>query len=152
MTILHSYAIDTIDDINDIERSTYNNTTRILLIEDSKSDVFLVKRMLRNVSKDDELEITDVPRMVDALELLDDAEFDVVLLDLSLLDIDGVAAVTALHAVTPNTPIIVYSGTQDPKLREGAMMCGAKHFLMKGKESAFSLKFMIQQACVCEAI
>ncbi len=125
--------------------------TRILLIEDSRTDVFLVKRMLCGISRNETFEITDVPRMADALEMLDKTPFDVVLLDLNLLDIDGIACVSALHAEIPNTPIIVYSGTQDPKLREGALMCGAKHYLVKGRESAFSLKFMIQQALSFEA-
>ena len=120
----------------------------ILLVEDSRSDVILVNRMLRNVSRDDAFRITDVPRLIDALELLDRSMFDIVLLDLNLLDIEGVAGVSALHAEIPNVPIIVYSGTNNHALKEQSIMCGARHFLVKGRESAFSLKFMIEQTLV----
>lgn len=147
MVPFRSYAIDT--DVL-VDRSN-EDKTHILLIEDSHSDVFLVKRMLHNVSRGEEFEITDVPRMAEALELLDKSSFDIVLLDLHLLDIEGLAAVSALHAEIPNTPIIVYSGTHDPKLREGALMCGARHYLVKGRESAFSLRFMIQQTLSYQA-
>ncbi len=118
-------------------------TIRVLLIEDSRSDVFLVSRMLRDASGED-FEITDTPRLANALEILDANKFDVILLDLNLLDMDGVASVAALHAET-TTPIIVYSGTHDEQLRQEALMCGAVHYLVKGRESAFSLRFMLQQ-------
>lgn len=121
-------------------------TVRVLLIEDNRSDVFLVSRMLRDASRENNFHITDVPRLSDALDRLDTESFDIVLLDLTLLDIDGTASVAALHAQRPATPIIVYSGAYDPQMRQAALMCGAKHYLVKGRESAFSLRFMIQQA------
>ena len=120
--------------------------TRILLIEDNKSDVFLLKKMLIDVSGHNHFEFTDVARMTDAFKLLDHEPFDLILLDLNLLDIDGTASVAALHAEVPHIPIIVYSGTDDPKLKTEALICGAKHYLVKGRESPFSLKFMIQEA------
>lgn len=119
---------------------------RVLLIEDNRSDVFLVSRMLRDASREDRFDILDVPRLSAALDMLDNQVFDIILLDLNLLDMDGVASVAALHAEVPATPIIVYSGVYDPRMRQDALMCGAKHYLVKGRESAFSFRFMIQQA------
>lgn len=121
------------------------NDKNILLVEDSKSDVMLLRRMLKEVCYDEQMEIMDVPRLVDALDLLDYTNFDLVVLDLSLLDMDGVATVAALHAASPNTPIMVYSGNKDPRMREEALMCGAKHYLIKGRESPFALKLMINE-------
>ena len=144
MQPIHSYA--TLD--GDYHYQPDIQPTSILLIEDNRSDVVLVTRMLRDVSHGEMFHITDVPRLADALELLDKNSFDVVLLDLNLLDIDGVAGVSALHAEIPNIPIIVYSGSKEHALREQALMCGAKHFLVKGRESAFSLKFMIEQSLI----
>lgn len=118
----------------------------ILIIEDNKSDVLLIKRMLRDVDLRERFDFVDVPRMFDALELLDNNRFDLIILDLSLLDIDGSASVAALHAQAPNVPIIVHTGTQGLKSREEAIMCGAKHYLIKGRESPYSFKFMVQKA------
>ncbi len=119
---------------------------KILLVEDSKSDVFLLKRMLDGVSMKYFYEIIDVPRLVDAFYKIDQEVFDLVMLDLNLLDIDGVASIAALRAQVPNIPIVVYSGTDDAKTKEKSMMCGATHYLVKGKESAFGLKYMIEKA------
>ncbi len=119
---------------------------KILLIEDSKSDVFLFRRMLDDVSMKYFYEIEDVPRLVDAFYRIDQEKFDLIMLDLNLLDIDGVASIAALRAQVPDIPIVVYSGTEDTKIREKSLMCGATHYLVKGKESAFGLKYMIEKA------
>lgn len=121
-------------------------TKHILLIEDNKSDVALIKRMLRDSFSGYELEFYDVSRMSDALQMLDSNSFDLAILDLSLIDIEGTAAVSAFHSQAPNIPIVVHTGSQCPNLRQEAMMCGAKHCMIKGRESPFSFKFMIEQA------
>lgn len=121
---------------------------KILLVEDCKSDVFLVERMLEDVSVGCFYDITDVPRLVDAFYKIDKEQFNLVLLDLNLLDIDGVASVAALRAQAPRIPIVVYSGTDDAKMKEKALMCGASHYLVKGRESGFGLKHMIERAIV----
>lgn len=118
----------------------------VLLIEDTRSDVILINRMLRDPENPGLYQITDVPRMVEALELLDKRTFDIVLLDLDLLDIDGIATVSALRAENPDIPIIVFSANNDPGIKEQALMCGAKHFLRKGLESATSLKKVIEES------
>jgi len=123
-----------------------SRVVRILLIEDCKSDVFLMERILENVSVNCFYEITDVPRLVDAFYKIDQETFDLVMLDLNLLDIDGVASVAALRAQVAHLPIIVYSGTDDAKTKEKAMMCGATHYLVKGRESGFGIKYMIEHA------
>ena len=129
------------------ERTTVpRRLVRILLVEDCASDVFLVERMLKDATLDYDYDITDVPRLVDAFYAVERNAFDVIMLDLNLLDIDGVAAVAALHAEAPATPIIVYSGMDNVRLKEEALMCGATHYLVKGRESGYGLKYMIESA------
>lgn len=117
---------------------------KILLVEDCKSDVFLVNRMLEDVSVNCSYEITDVPRLIDAFYKIDEDVFDLVMLDLNLLDIDGVSSVAALRAQVPGLPIVVYSGMDDARMKEKALMCGATHYLVKGKESSYGLKHIIE--------
>lgn len=119
---------------------------KILLVEDCKSDVFLVERMLEEMSVNCFYDITDVPRLVDAFYKMDQQTYNLILLDLNLLDMDGVASVAALRAQAPGIPIVVYSGTDDAKTKEKALMCGATNYLVKGKESGYGLKHIIECA------
>lgn len=127
-------------------RKEGRNTIRVLQVEDSPGDVYLLSHMLRDASPEYAFDIADVPRLADALRMIGGVAFDIVLLDLNLPDIDGVAAVAALHAESPQTPIIVYSGMDCSRLREEVLLCGACHYLIKGRESPYSLRFMIDQA------
>lgn len=122
---------------------TPQRTVRILLVEDCKSDVYLMERMLRDTPLNCFYDIIDVPRLIDAFSQLDHDAFDLVMLDLNLLDIDGLASVAALRAQVPFLPIVVYSGMDDARLKEKALMCGATHYLVKGRESSHSLKNII---------
>ncbi len=139
-------TLDTLD-----ENKTSNKKTarvakilNILVIEDSESDVFLIQSMLEEASPDHTFNIKDAPRLVDAFKIVKREKFDIILLDLNLLDIQGVASVAALHAEIPNTPIIVYSGMDDPKLRRESLLCGAQYYLVKGKQTSGSLKYVIE--------
>jgi CheY-like chemotaxis protein len=124
---------------------------RILLVEDCKSDVYLVERMLEDAGSHYLYDISDVPRLIDAFGRIDRDDFDLIMLDLNLLDIDGIASVAALHAQAPFTPIIVYSGMNDPRLKEKALMCGASYYLVKGHESSAGLKSILRRAVLVAA-
>jgi len=123
-----------------------SNGIHVLLVEDSRSDAALVQRMLIDASPGTHYEFVVVARMRDALDALDTQSFDIALLDLNLLDVEGVASVSALHAAMRGTPIIVYSGMDDKALRQQAALCGAKYYLVKGRESPYAIKFMIEQS------
>lgn len=119
---------------------------KLLIIEDCASDVCLLERMLETAGGLGQVQLTSVPRLIDAFQRIDDELFDVILLDLNLLDMDGVASVAALSAEVPGTPIIVYSGMENHKLKEAALMCGAKNYLVKGRENGRSLQDAIIRA------
>jgi CheY-like chemotaxis protein len=118
----------------------------VLLVEDSKSDAALVQRMLSDSAPLLYYNFVHVTRLADALDETAQQHFDIALLDLNLLDMEGLASITALHASIPHTPIIVYSGMDDPHLRQQASLCGARYYLVKGRESGYAIKFMIEQS------
>lgn len=126
-------------------RSHYQRVASILLVEDCKSDVYLFEQLLEQCAVGCFYEITDVPRLADAFRKLEHEPFDLVMLDLNLLDIDGVTSVAALHAQVPHLPIIVYSGTDDARTKEKALLCGASYYFVKGLETGTGLKQIIER-------
>ncbi len=131
-----------------LPRNAATHGVCILLVEDCKSDVFLVERLLEEASINCLYEIVDVPRLTDAFKKIENEVFDLVMLDLNLMDIDGVASVAALHAERPDLPIVVYSGLDDAKVREKALMCGATDCLVKGEATSHKLKEIIESVAV----
>lgn len=109
-----------------------SNALTILLVEDNPGDARLVRAMLDEASR---LSITlaHVARLGDALEHLHDCPSDVVLLDLSLPDAQGLETVTRLHTAVPHMPIVVMSGCDDEALAVEGVRSGAQDYLVKGR-------------------
>jgi len=119
----------------------------VLLIEDCPGDVFLLEQMLKD-TKNHNITITQVPRLVDAFDKLGTEHFDAIILDLNLPDIDGVASIAALSAKLPEVPIIVYSGQENTRLKLNALLCGAANYLVKGRETGASIEKAIMTSRV----
>lgn len=118
----------------------------ILVVEDSESDMVLLENMLMQAKGENDIVLSNAVRLADAFRMVKAERYDIVLLDLNLLDIQGIACVAALHAEIPDIPIIVYSGMDDPRLFREAMLCGAHSYLVKGKQTANNLKEIINSA------
>jgi signal transduction histidine kinase len=90
--------------------------------------------------------LTHIQNLNLAIQYLSHAHCDVVLLDLSLPDSQGLDTVKRLQANTPNIPVIVLTGMYDRKLALQAVAGGAQDYLVKGQISAPLLERALQYA------
>jgi len=67
----------------------------------------------------------------EAMDLLSQAPADLVLADLMMPDIDGLALIEMVRQRHPGLPVVVVSGAGDPELRRRATAAGALAFLSK---------------------
>ena len=72
----------------------------------------------------------------DALELLRHYEYDIIVLDLALPDIDGFEVVRRLRVSRNDTPVLVLSGLTMPQARVKALSLGADDFITKPYDKA----------------
>jgi PAS domain S-box-containing protein len=120
----------------------------ILLIEDNPGDVRLLQEILREVTTT-RCQIVPVMTLAMAIEKLSDVaeanshSFDIILLDLSLPDSQGIASFMDLRDRSGNIPIVVLTGLDDEKLAILAMQQGAQDYLIKGRvDSSLLLRSM----------
>ena len=104
---------------------------RILLVEDNPGDVTLMKIMLSE-ERGSPFVMDSVPRLSEALERCANDGIDVVLLDLTLPDAQGLDAVIQMHERVPRIPLVVMTGLDDEALALKAMQHGAQDYLVKG--------------------
>ena len=127
----------------------------ILLIEDNPGDIRLLQEILREVTTT-QCQITPVMTLAAAVEQLSGGtdnntfaspflpdpaspllraskDFDVILLDLSLPDSQGIDSFLDLHDRYPYIPIVVLTGLDDQDLAISAMQQGAQDYLIKGQ-------------------
>jgi diguanylate cyclase (GGDEF)-like protein/PAS domain S-box-containing protein len=105
---------------------------RILLIEDNLGDARLLQLML-NEPGAYPTELTHVERMSAAEQYLAEHAVDLILLDLGLLDAQGLGAVRRAHAASPHVPLVVLTGMDDEAQAGQALQEGAQDYLIKGQ-------------------
>ncbi len=114
---------------------------RVLVIEDDPEFAFLTEARLGDAGH----RVVVSPTMHEAMLRLEaDEPFDVVLLDLGLPDIDGLAGVTTVGEET-GLPVIVLSGDARPETRAEAARVGASAYLVKGEGEAGSLERTVRE-------
>ncbi|MBL1201386.1 MAG: hybrid sensor histidine kinase/response regulator [Nostoc sp. ZfuVER08] len=105
---------------------------KVLLVEDNPGDVFLLQEFLKEVNTVI-VDLMPVERLSEALKYLETEIFDVILLDLSLPDSQGLETFVTAHQQAKATPIIVLTGINDETLATRAMQEGAQDYLVKGQ-------------------
>lgn len=103
----------------------------VLLIEDNPGDARLVREAL-NDARAFRFEVTHAGTLAAGIAEIERAATDIVLLDLSLPDGEGLASIVRLRRVAPSAPILVLTGREDEELALEAVRGGAQDYLVKG--------------------
>jgi CheY-like chemotaxis protein len=84
----------------------------ISLIEDNSGDAYIVEEHLEEFANFS-YELKNAETLTEALSVLKEQLFDVILLDLGLPDSYGISTFLSIHNKNPLTPIIILTGTND---------------------------------------
>lgn len=110
----------------------------VLLMEDNPLDIRLLRELLadaQSLATAENYEIVNARRLQDALDVLRERAFDMILLDLSLPDSQGIASFERVFEYASDIPIIVMTGLDDDALALAAVQKGAQDYLVKGQVS-----------------
>jgi len=102
----------------------------VLLVEDNAGDARLVETHLRRADRAS-FTLERVDRLEEGLARLQDGGVDVVLLDLTLPDSQGIDTFERAYAEAPQVPIIVMTGIDDAEMARKAVRDGAQDYLVK---------------------
>ena len=105
---------------------------RILLVEDDPDDVWVMRNLLAD-RWDGPIELVHVEMLSSGLERCGQGGIDVILLDLSLPDSQGLETFLLMHARAGEIPIVVLTGYNDAKTAVKAVQAGAQDYLVKGQ-------------------
>ncbi|HLQ05408.1 MAG TPA: response regulator [Verrucomicrobiae bacterium] len=101
--------------------------TTVLVVDDEESVATTIEAILRLDGHD----VTAVTSGTEALRLLNERQFDVVLTDLRLADIDGVDVLREVQRTAPETAAIMLTGYASLESAVAALRSGAYDYLMK---------------------
>lgn len=119
-------------------------STNVLLIEDNPSDARLIKELLIDTKQPYQLKQST--RLNSGLHAILTEQFDVVLLDLSLPDSQGMETFMRLKSTAVKTPTIILTGLNDESIAAQAVHNGAQDYLVKGTIEGSQLQRSIRYA------
>ena len=103
----------------------------ILVIEDNPGDFLLLKESLRLTGLNIKT-VENAERLDQAFKMLEERSYDLIFLDLSLPDSDGLQSFISLQKRAAHLPIIVLSGVTDVNIALESISLGAQDYLVKG--------------------
>ncbi len=129
--------------------------TTLLLVEDDPDDAALIQAALAGMA-DSPFRVEWVTRLSDALERLGGGGFEVILLDLTLPDGQGLAVFDQVLKAAPQALILVLSGTSDEETARLAVARGAQDYFAKGPVDARwlprALRYVIERKATRNAL
>ncbi len=116
---------------------------RILLIEDQPGDAQLIQKALSQAG-DFAFNLDWVKRLAVGLERLAAHPIDLVLLDLSLPDRQGLDTLAQTQAQAPHLPIVVLTESEDETLATQAIRLGAQDYLIKSQVTVENSDWLVR--------
>ena len=105
---------------------------RVLVVDDSDN----MRGEIRALLEDAGFEVWEGSHGAEGVMLARELRPDVVVMDVRMPILDGIAATGFLSRELPDTQVIVFSAFDDPILAHAARTAGASHFLIKGVSAA----------------
>lgn len=120
---------------DDSRNRNLDNAIHILLIEDSRVEARLMQAAFAKIEKPNSqrFQLHCRETLADGLARLSQGGIDLVLLDLTLPDAEGLETLVRVREQELDTPVIVLTGLDDEALADGALKQGAQDYLVKGQ-------------------
>ena len=129
--------------------------TLVLLVEDDDVDAQLIQRALVG-AQGGAFQVERVVRLVDALDRLNKSDIEVILVDLTLPDSQGLEVFDRVCVAAPNALIIILSAASDEATANQAVQRGAQDYLIKSHLDAHwlprALRYLIEQKAARHAL
>lgn len=115
----------------------------ILIVDDEPTQCKIMKKFISNMGynfliMNSGMEVVDFFVNKKVIEGITSADIDVMLLDLSMPDIDGLTVLKKIADIKSDVQVIVLTATSDVNLAVSAINLGATDYIIKGKDDIFA--------------
>jgi DNA-binding NarL/FixJ family response regulator len=113
----------------EVEEIARYKVIRIVLVDD-QADFRKTARLILSLQADMEV-VGEAGNGVEALEVVEQVQPDVVLMDVHMPILDGIAATQQLHAAYPDLPIVLFTNSDHDAYVSEGLRAGAVGYLRK---------------------
>ncbi len=126
-------------------RSMESGATPLLLVDESEDDARVFSMLLKHTDYSGR-DVVRATSLSDALPLVREQDFELIVTDLALPDARGLDTVHRLRTASPNTAMMVLAGFWDEVLAMKSLEMGAQDYLVKPNLDAGQLNRAIHYA------
>lgn len=105
--------------------------TKKVLVVDDQADMRVLIRSMLETDRSDNFQVVEARTGTDCLKAVDRGPFDVILLDVTLPDMDGYSVCRAIRHVDANVPIVFVTGKGDLRDYAAGRQAGGNSYLVK---------------------
>ena len=109
---------------------TDDGQIQVLIVEDNRLDAKVVSEQFRRQGKE-RFKLHIAGTLARAIEIVKEQQIQLVMLDLSLPDSEGLAAFVEISAEAPTTPVVILTGNVDESVAVRAIQIGAQDYILK---------------------
>ena len=100
---------------------------KILVVDDEQS----IRTMLRAVLSKEGYDVSEAADGASALKAVEDQDFDLVLMDIRMTDMDGIETMREMKKISPSIPVVMMTAYASVKTAVEALKTGAYDYLTK---------------------
>ncbi len=104
-------------------------TIRVVIVDDVRETRENIRKLLQFEKDIEVVGVATTGR--EGIQMAREASPDVILMDINMPDMDGIAATESIHNELPHIQIVILSVQGDPNYMRRAMLAGARDFLTK---------------------
>ncbi|WP_159086028.1 response regulator [Flavobacterium faecale] len=134
-------------DVEDVEKDFENTNLKMLLVDDNKINLLVLQKQIVNKLK--KCELTIAYNGLEALNLIKENQYDIILMDVIMPVMDGIEATTHIRALTDSVknkiPIIALTANVGEKELNACLNAGMNDFVTKPFEINALLKIMSRE-------
>jgi DNA-binding response OmpR family regulator len=113
--------------MSDNKHNIQPDLIRLLFVDDEKAFVDIIAKRLSKKGFD----VTKAFSGPEALQAMRKADFDIVVLDLKMEEMDGIEVLKILGKMAPGLPVIILTGHGSEVSAKEGVKCGAMEYLTK---------------------
>lgn len=111
--------------------SVHNIPIKVLIVDDNTINLMVTQK---NVERIPGYSCETATRGKEAIGLVKEKDFDLVLMDINMPDMDGYEATKHIRLFNPNIPILALTALKSTEVQSSAMACGMNYVITKPYE------------------
>jgi len=115
------------------------STVRVLHVEDEPDIADLTRRYLEMDGGNERFEVESVEDATEGIRRLSEEEFDCVVTDYEIPDMDGIEFLERVREEYPDLPFILFTGKGSEKVAGDAISAGVTDYLQKGGSEKYEI-------------